>query len=119
MIVSVRLPMTMKMSRLSELNDYLGFVVLSAPNKFPKVGPFGEDPANILETAFAQLREAMTLANKKIKDPEVIQELNTLLERSLSAYRAGDVGQGAHLLQDIQDILFPERFGKPTEQGSV
>jgi hypothetical protein len=109
----------MKITRLSELNDYLGFVVLSAPNKFPKVGPFGVDPTENLEIAFSQLRDAMSLVKKKTDEPKLLQEINTLLESSLTAYRAGDNKQGAHLLQDIQNILFPERFGNSTQGGTA
>jgi hypothetical protein len=96
--------------KTSDLNDYIGFVVLSAPNNFPKVGPFSENSSANLDHAFNEIDAGMLLLQKKIKDSNQLNELRTLLEKSKKAYLDGDDIKGAHLLQDFQDIAFPSRF---------
>lgn len=95
---------------LADLNDYIGFVVLCAPNKFPKVGPFSGNPQADVNHAFVQLNEGMRLLEKKLKSDEQMEHLRKILDDSRNAYLEGDGKRGAHLLQDLQDIVFPGRF---------
>jgi hypothetical protein len=105
-----------KIKKLSDLNDRLGFTVLAAPSSFPKVGAFGEDQSKNLLTAFDILREGLPLVEKKIKDPVLVTHLSQLLTDALAAYQEGDDKKGAHLLQDFQDIVFPNRFREYEER---
>lgn len=95
---------------LADLNDYIGFVVLSAPSKFPKIGPFSGNPQADVTHAFIQLNEGMRLLEKKLKSDEQMERLRKILDDSRNAYLQGDSKRGAHLLQDFQDIVFPGRF---------
>lgn len=102
--------MATKIKRLSDLRDRLGFTVLAAPDRFPCVGPFGADQASNLLVAFERLEQGFPLLEKKYKDVEVLAHLRQLLADSLVAYQAGDRMRGSRLLQDFEDIVFPDRF---------
>lgn len=99
-----------KIRNLSEYNDRIGFIVLSASSRFPKVGPFGDDQIRNIEIAFESLWDGFPFVEKKIESPEEISFLRQLLRASLTAYQQGDQKKGAHLLQDFQDVVFPNRF---------
>ena len=99
-----------RIKTLSDLSDRLGFTVLSAPDRFPKVGAFGTDQAKNLLVAFDILHEGFPLVEKKIKDPTQVAHLKQLLSDALAAYQQGDKKKGAYLLQDFEDIVFPSRF---------
>jgi len=98
-----------KVTRLSDLSDLLGFMVLACPDRFPKVGAYGEDNAANLEVAFERLRAGLTLLDGRL-GPEMRRDVDSLAERAYEAYRRGDRKAGAHLLQDVEDIAFPKRF---------
>jgi hypothetical protein len=95
---------------LSELKDAIGFTVLAAPDRFPKLGAFGEDQRKNLDTAFERLRSGLVFLPKRLKESPLMQEVEKLLEESHSAYAAGDKTRGSHLLQDLDDIVHPGRF---------
>jgi hypothetical protein len=102
--------MTAKLQRLSDLKARVNSIVLSAPDRFPMIGPFGPDQKKNLLIVFDELHENLPLVEKKIKDPAVMEQLRQLLQAALAAYQQGDRKKGAHLLQDFQDIVFPNRF---------
>ena len=102
--------MNMIIKNLSDLNNYIGFVVLSAQNKFPRVGPFSGDHQSDLNHAFDQLKTGILLLAKKINDDKRMRQLQKMLDDSRNAYLEGDIKKGAHLLQDLQEIAFPDRF---------
>lgn len=108
--------MAAKIQRLSELSDRLGFTVLAAPDRFPMVGSFGNDQNKNLVVAFERLEEGLPLVEKKIKDQAVLERLRNLLRDALFAYQQGDRKKGAHLLQDFQNIVFPDRFREYEER---
>ncbi len=99
-----------KIKQLSDLDDRIGFTVLSAPDRFPMVGSFGNDQKKNLLTAFDILYEGIPFVEQKIKDPEQLEHLKKLLRDALAAYQKGENKKGAHLLQDFQSIVFPNRF---------
>lgn len=99
----------MKLNSLSDLNSYISFVVLSAPAKFPRVGPFTGDEINDLSEAFLVLKSAVQILGDKLS----AENKNLAVAKFGAAHQAygdGDVTRGAHLLQDVQDVLFPNRF---------
>ena len=109
-----------KITRLSEFNDALGFLVLTAPDRFPQRPPFGSDQEKNLRTKFKELEEGFVFVEQKIRDPAVLAQLRELMNSSLEAYLQGERKNGAHLLQDIQDIVFPNRFKEYEERkGTV
>ncbi len=95
-----------KVKRLSELNDLIGFVVLSAPDRFPQVGAYCTNQTQNLLTAFEKLNDGFYLVQRKIPDPVQLQKLRRLLQDALSAYQQADRKKGAHLLQEFQDSVF-------------
>jgi hypothetical protein len=101
----------MKMTRLSNLSDMLGFMVLACPDRFPKVGRYGEDQEKNLDAAFANLREGLPLLDKKLASGQR-SRVNELVEEAFAAYKIGERKRGAHLLQDIENIAFPNRFAE-------
>lgn len=99
----------MKLDSLSDLNSYISFVVLSAPEKFPRVGPFTGDKINDLSQAFLALKSGVENLGQKLS----VENRDLAKARFVAAHQAhysGDVMMGAHLLQDVQDALFPNRF---------
>ena len=87
------------------LYDFIGYVVLCAPDDFPNEDYLAPEEQMTLDRAFAELHNALPLL-----DPEVaagkLDLASSLLEQSLAAYRAANVHSGAHLLQDFQDLFF-------------
>ena len=91
---------------IDSLYDFIGYVVLCAPDEFPEEDYLQPEEQMNVDRAFNELRDAI-----KLIDPEMMTEakhrgLLSLLEQSLSAYREGDDVRGAHLLQDFQDLIF-------------
>lgn len=103
--------MAAKLQRLSDLRAEVNSIILTAPDRFPAIGPFGPDQEKNLLIAFDELRRCgLPLVEKKIKDPLVLEQLEQLLSAALAAYQQGERKKGAHLLQDFQRIVFPDRF---------
>ena len=91
---------------LNSLWDFIGYVVLSAPDNFPEEDFLQPDEQMNLERAFEELRNAMNLIKpSKLNDAKRSEALS-LLEESLDSYRAGNVVKGAHLLQDFRVLIF-------------
>ena len=108
--------MATKTRTLSDLNDLMGFIVLAAHGKFPKVGPFTDDQEKNLMIAFEKLEGDLPLVEKKVRDPAQFEHLKQMLRDALAAYQQGDKKKGAHLLQDFQNIVFPNRFKEYEER---
>lgn len=98
-----------KMTRLSELSDLLGFMVLACPDRFAKAGAYGDDKAANLDIAFGRLKTGLTLLDKRLT-PEARRDVEVLIERAYEANRLGNRKTGAHLLQDVEDIAFQRRY---------
>jgi len=92
--------------RLEALHDFIGFVVLRAPNRFPLEDHRAPDDQLNLDRAFDELRAGLEFVAKSESDPQFHDRLRGVLDQSLEAYRAGDRKRGAHLLQDFQDTIF-------------
>jgi len=108
--------MVQRINKLSDLSDRIGFTLLSAPDRFPAVGAFGSDQKKNLLIAFDILHEGFPLVEKKIKDPAQLEKLQQLLKDALLAYQQGERKKGAHLLQDFEEIVFPNRFKEYEER---
>jgi hypothetical protein len=104
--------MARKFERYSDVTDFIGFMVLCCGKRFPKVGTFGDNQSENLEVAFQRLREGLPLVAKKLRNDEKLREVEGLIGASLAAYRSGDNMRGAHLLQDIENVVNPERFSE-------
>jgi len=91
---------------VDDLYNHIGYVVLCAPDKFPVRDYLRPEDQMNLDLAFEQLRAGVKIAYPSEFHPEKRAPLYTLLDQSLSAYKAGDRLKGAHLLQDFQDNIF-------------
>ena len=91
---------------LDSLWDFIGYVVLSAPDDFDEEDYLQPDEQMNLERAFEELRNAMNLIKPSKMDDAKRSEAFALLDESLNAYRAGDDVKGAHVLQDFQVLIF-------------
>ena len=90
--------------KIDELYDFIGLVVLRAPDQFPRHDFLAADEQLDLERAFGELGRGAELVGKDF--PEKVPLLNEMLAQSLAFYRAGDQFRGAHRLQDFQDAVF-------------
>lgn len=99
------------MQRVESLGDLLNFlsvVVVSAPDRFRKFDFLADEDQMDLSKAFAELEHGMIFVAEKIKDPQMLGRLRGILAASLHAYQSGDQIRGAHLLQDFEQIVFPD-----------
>jgi len=108
--------MAAKIENLSDLRARISWIVLSAPDQFPTTGSFSGDQSKNLVIAFDLVQAGFPLVEKKIKDPVQLEQLRKLLHDALVAYQHGEDKRGAHLLQDFQGIVFPDRFKEYEER---
>jgi len=95
-----------RIQNLDSLYDFIGYVVLCAPDQFPHRDYLPADQQMNLERAFEELRQAISLVEADFPSADEQRGLSTTLARSLVSYRQGDVVAGAHALQDFQDLIF-------------
>lgn len=86
--------------------NLIGFVRLTAPNRFPVRDYLAADQQWTLDRAFTELRQGLLLVDPKVADETKRARLSLLLDESLDAYRAGDELRGAHLLNDFEALIF-------------
>src|SRR5262245_36388177 len=91
---------------LNALKDFVGYVVLCAPNRFPEEDFLQPDEQMSLERAFEEMRNAMNLFKPSRMNDAKRREALSLLEESLNSYRANEIVKGAHLLQDFRSFIF-------------
>ncbi|RST51838.1 hypothetical protein [Variovorax sp. MHTC-1] len=101
----------MTIERLSALRAYLQLVLMSAPDNFPKSGPFTSNAPLDLAHAFRDLRGAVRHFEAEY-GAERIEIVDALLGAAHECYAAGEKGKGVRLLRDVIEILFPKRFAK-------
>lgn len=85
--------------------DFISYVLLSAPNDFPREDYLSGEKQMTLDKAFEELNGGMKFVMAKVKDDIVIAKLQNILDESHAAYRKGDNIKGAHLLQDFERHL--------------
>jgi hypothetical protein len=93
-------------SDIDSLYDFIGYVVLRAPDRFPHEDYLSAGEQMNLEKAFAELRSGLELIDPEVADAGKRKVLSSLLDQALTAYKAGDEVRGAHLVQDFQDLIF-------------
>lgn len=93
-------------SDIDSLYDFIGYVVLCAPDKFPVRDYLPVDEQMNLEKAFVELRRGLSFVDFEVADEDKRQHLESLLDQAFDAYSKGDDVRGAHLVQDFQDILY-------------
>jgi hypothetical protein len=93
---------------IGSLYDFLGYVVLRAPNRFPREDYLSDEEQMTLNRAFAELRQGVRLVEKDFPGADAKRGLSAILEQALALYRAGDDVGGAHKLQDFERLIFKE-----------
>ena len=91
---------------LNSLRDFVGYVVLCAPDNFPEEDFLQPDEQMNLERAFEEMRDAMNLFKPSNMNDAKRAEGLSMLGESLNSYRTGDIVKGAHLLQDFRSFIF-------------
>jgi hypothetical protein len=102
--------MAHEIKRFSQAVDLLGFMVLACGNRFPKVGPYGDDLAANNAISFARLRTGLPIIFKKLKNEATEARILSLVDEAERAYEAQDRTLGSSLLQQIEDLVCPTRF---------
>lgn len=87
------------------LLDFLSLVIVHAPDEFPNEDFLSDDEQLTLDMAFKELNHGMQFVKQRIKDENVLMQLQNTLDASLAAYREGDDVKGAHLLQGLEKSL--------------
>ncbi|MCW2003314.1 hypothetical protein FHY30_002069 [Xanthomonas arboricola] len=95
-----------RIQSIDSLYDFIGYVVLCAPDQFPKRDYLTSDQQMSLDRAFDELRHAISLVEADFPGADQQRGLSVILDRSLASYRQGDIVAGAHTLQDFQDLIF-------------
>ena len=91
---------------INSLYDFIGYVVLSAPNSFPVEDYLSPEQQMTLEKAFDELHTGISFIDLDMADDFKRKHLASLLNQAFAAYKAGDEFKGAHLVQDFQDLIF-------------
>lgn len=91
---------------IDSLYDFIGYVVVHAPDRFPVEDYLAPEEQMTLQKAFDELRHGLSLIDPEIADKDKSRRLSSLLEESLAAYRSGEMVKGAHLLQDLEGLIF-------------
>ncbi len=91
---------------IDSLYNFIGYVVLRAPNRFPIEDYLAPDVQMDLDRAFVELRRGIAFVCPRDSDQE--ETLFRLLDASLIAYKTGNEVSGAHLLHAFQDSIFKQ-----------
>lgn len=93
-------------NNLDGLYDFIGYVVLRAPDSFPKEDYLKPEEQMTLEKAFSELRAGLNFVESEVVGVETKLQLSSLLEEAQTAYVQGEQKKGAHLLQDFEALIF-------------
>ena len=98
--------MSTRVNSASDLYNLIGTVVLCAPDRFPVRDYLAPDDQMTLDRAFNQMRDAIEALYPEDRFKDKRSSLAQTLDGALSSYRDGDRYNGAHRLQDFQDMIF-------------
>jgi hypothetical protein len=92
--------------KASDLKSFMGYVVVCAPSSFPKEDFLSEAEQMTLEKAFVEIRRGISMLDPRKITSENLPAIQSLLDRAYAAYTLGEVVKGAHLLQDVEDMIY-------------
>ena len=95
-----------RLTNIDSLYDFIGYVVLCAPDGFPQRDYLPPQEQMNLELAFEELRNGIDLGSRENPESDSSKLLSKLLDESFSLYKAGNELAAAHKLQDFQDAIF-------------
>jgi hypothetical protein len=93
---------------IKSLYNFIGYVVLRAPDRFPKEDYLSDAEQMTLEHAFTELRNGVALVEADFPGADVQRGLSALLQESFAAYESGNEMGGAHKLQEFGSRIFKE-----------
>jgi hypothetical protein len=91
---------------IDSLYNFIGYVVLGAPDQFPKEDYLSDEDQMTLDKAFEELRHGITLVEKDLPGADLDRGLTAVLEESLAYYRSGHEVKGAHRLRDFENLIY-------------
>lgn len=92
---------------VGELWDFVGYVVLYAPDEFPIEDYLAPEDQMTLDRAFRLLSDGIVIAYPEDASEDRRQWLTGSLDRAFTAYRQGDLRGGAQILHDdFQGAIF-------------
>lgn len=91
---------------IDSFHNFIGYVVVRAPDRFPIEDYLPPDQQMNLDRAFDELRRGLDLVEPEVADEEKKRGLSEILDASFAAYIAGDDAKGAHFLQDFEELIF-------------
>ena len=105
-------PQTMTWVRdIDSLYNFIGMVVLRAPDGFPVEDYLEDDQQLNLERAFAELRRGVEFVERDFPGADRERGLNAALDQALALYRDGEDVRASHLLQDFEAKIFKTEGG--------
>jgi hypothetical protein len=90
---------------LHSFKDYIVFVRMCAPDKFPPREGLSADYQWTLELAFQGLREGLDLAVREKGSRSEFSECSKLIERAYDHYKAGERREGFFALDEAHRLL--------------
>lgn len=85
--------------------DFVGFVILCAPDLFPGCDWHAPDEQMNLDRAFVGLRYGLDLAVKEKGESELVVKCRTLVDEAYSEYMAGHDMRGQRMLEEFDELL--------------
>jgi hypothetical protein len=90
---------------LHSFKDYVGFVQLCLPNKFPRREGAAANAQWTLDLAFDGLRLGLNMAVQEKGERMEFVESRRLVQEAYDAYKVGDIRAGFTKLELVQKIL--------------
>lgn len=91
---------------INGLYNFIGYVVLCAPDNFPVRDYLTADQQMTLDRAFAELRHGVKLVMADAPDLPRINDLESVLDEALGLYRSGEIVRAAQRLHDFEAVIF-------------
>jgi len=91
---------------VNDLWNHIAYVLLCAPDQFPREDFLSEDEQMNLDRAFEQLHQGVRIAYPEPDFASKRTILSDILDRSYAAYKAGEDITAGHLLNEFQDNIF-------------
>lgn len=93
---------------VSNLYNFIGYVVLRAPDQFPREDYLRDDEQMTLDKLFDELRAGVQLVQADFPERQIFGQLQDILDESLALYRSGESVAAAHRPQAFSSAIFNE-----------
>lgn len=90
---------------LHGFKDYVGYVILCAPDMFPADDWLKPEDQMNLERAFVGLRYGLDLTATDKGETEVVARCRKLVDESYAEYKAGREVEGQQKLEEVDRLL--------------